>query len=243
MSQDNEPHSGNERRRKISAKDIQGLKYFRVLRPLMARLRDVGTARDRAQNRQLRMDHYCTLVLLWLYSPIVDSLRGLQQASQLKKVQQKLKIPRASLGALSESVKIFDPEPLKRIARELADQLPEILGDNVQLQQVALNLVMNAIEAMHSMQARILRIETRQSEPGMVRVSVEDSGTGIEAADLDRIFNPLFTTKSSGMGMGLSICRSIIESHGGRIWVSNAAGQGTVFQFELPAESRTASQG
>ena len=128
------------------------------------------------------------------------------------------------------------------VQSELADHLPEIMGDNVQLQQVILNLVMNAIEAMHSMQTRTLRIETRQSEPGMVRVSVEDSGTGIEAADLDRIFNPLFTTKSSGMGMGPSICRSIIESHGGRIWVSNAAGQGTVFQFELPAESRTASQ-
>ena len=120
------------------------------------------------------------------------------------------------------------------VQTELADQLPEILGDNVQLQQVVLNLVMNAIEAMHSMQTRTLRIKTRQSEPGMVRVSVEDSGTGISASDLDRIFNPLFTTKSSGMGMGLSICRSIIESHGGRIWVSNAAGQGAVFQFELP---------
>jgi len=128
------------------------------------------------------------------------------------------------------------------VQSELADHLPEIMGDNVQLQQVILNLVMNAIEAMHSMQTRTLRIETRQSEPGMVRVSVGDSGPGIKAADLDRIFNPLFTTKSSGMGMGLSICRSIIESHGGRIWVSNAAGQGTIFQFELPAESRTAGK-
>lgn len=117
--------SGRSRKRSIRSKDIQGLKYFRVLRPLLQRLHQIGTVRDRAHNRQLHMDHYCLLVLLWLYSPIIDSLRGLQQASQLKKVQKKLKIPRASLGSLSESVAIFDPEPLKQIARELADQLPD----------------------------------------------------------------------------------------------------------------------
>ena len=114
-----------DQRQKIRAKDIQGLKYFRALRPLLEHLHQVGTERDRAGNRQLHMDHYCMLVLLWLYSPIIDSLRGLQQASELKKVQEKLKLPRASLGSLSESVAIFDPEPLKQIARELADQLPE----------------------------------------------------------------------------------------------------------------------
>jgi signal transduction histidine kinase len=72
----------------------------------------------------------------------------------------------------------------------------------------------------------------------MVRVSIEDSGTGISAPDMDRIFTPLFTTKAGGMGMGLSICRSIIENHGGRIWVSATASRGTVFQFELPATAR-----
>lgn len=125
MSEESETGSGKTPERKISAKDIQGLKYFRVLRPFLSRLHEVGTARDRAGNRQLHMDQYCLLVLLWFYSPIVDSLRGLKQVSQLKKIQQKLKIPQASLGSLSESVKIFDPEPLKRIARELADHLPE----------------------------------------------------------------------------------------------------------------------
>ena len=109
----------------IQAKDIQGLKYFRVLRPFLERLHLIGTKRDQAHNRQLHMDQYCMLVLLWLYSPIVTSLRGLQQASGLKKVQKKLKISRASLGSLSESVKIFDPEPLKQIAQELADRLPK----------------------------------------------------------------------------------------------------------------------
>ena len=85
----------------IDPKDIQGLKYLKVLRPFLKRLHDVGTQRDCAQNRQLHMDQYCTLVLLWMYSPIVDSLRGLQQASQLKKVQKRFNLSRFSLGSLS----------------------------------------------------------------------------------------------------------------------------------------------
>lgn len=125
MPKEQAPDSNDEPAPKISAKNIHGLKYFRVLRPFLKRLHAVGTARDTAGNRQLHMDQYCTLVLLWFYSPIVDSLRGLQQVSQLKKIQQRLKIPRTSLGSLSESVKLFDPEPLKKIARELADQLPD----------------------------------------------------------------------------------------------------------------------
>jgi len=125
MPSDKDPSSGKKRRPGIRSKDVQGLKYFRVLQPLLKRLHDTGTARDRAHNRRLHMDQYCMLVLLWLYSPIINSLRGLQQASELKKVQKKLKLPRASLGSLSESVAIFDPEHLKQIASELADRLPE----------------------------------------------------------------------------------------------------------------------
>lgn len=105
-------------------RDIQGLKYFRKLRPLMERLQQVGCERDRAGHRQLTMDQYCTLLLLWLFSPLVDSLRGLQQASALDKVRKKFGVGRASLGSLSESVRIFDPEPLKAIAAELAHELP-----------------------------------------------------------------------------------------------------------------------
>jgi signal transduction histidine kinase len=102
---------------------------------------------------------------------------------------------------------------------------------------------MNAIEAMQSAQSRILQIRSWKSGPGTVHVSVEDSGVGIDPSNADRVFEHLFTTKSQGMGMGLAICRSIIENHGGRIWVSAAAGRGAVFQFELPAaESRMTSQ-
>lgn len=110
--------------RQLCDQDIAGLKYFRKLQPLLARLHEVGAARDVAGNRDLHMDQYCTLILIWLFSPLVDSLRGLQQASELEKVRQKFGVGRASLGSLSESVTIFDPEPLKQIAAELSQQVP-----------------------------------------------------------------------------------------------------------------------
>jgi len=121
-----------------------------------------------------------------------------------------------------------------QLQTQFDEHLPTVLGDKVQLQQVVLNLIMNSIEAMHSAQTRMLRVQTDQAKPGMVHVSIEDTGAGIDPSDLDRIFKPLFTTKASGLGMGLSICRSIIESHGGLIWVSAAANRGSIFQFELP---------
>jgi hypothetical protein len=112
------------RKEEIREEDVRGLKYFRRLRPLLGRLHGVGCERDQAGNRDLHMDEYCVLVLLRLFSPLVDSLRGLQQASELEKVRKKLGVGRSSLGSLSESVGVFDPEPLKAIAAELAEQLP-----------------------------------------------------------------------------------------------------------------------
>jgi hypothetical protein len=111
------------RARPLRDSDIVGLKYFDRLMPLLQRLHDVGTRRDRAGNRQLFFDHYCAYLLLFLFNPVVTSLRGIRQASALKKVQKKLGCPRASLGSLSEAVEVFDPEPVKQIASELAGQL------------------------------------------------------------------------------------------------------------------------
>ena len=93
---------------------------------------------------------------------------------------------------------------------------------------------MNGIEAMHSVRLRVLKVQTDQTKSGTVHVLIEDTGTGIDPSNLERIFKPLFTTKATGMGMGLSICHSIIESHDGRIWVSPGATGGSIFQFELP---------
>jgi PAS domain S-box-containing protein len=120
---------------------------------------------------------------------------------------------------------------------ELVGDLPNVIGNRVQLQQVILNLIRNAIEAMNSVtdRARVLRIRSELSEPDSVLVSVEDSGTGIDAKDTDRVFDSFFTTKPQGTGMGLSICRSIIEGHEGRLWASPGIDHGAVFNVLLPA--------
>jgi signal transduction histidine kinase len=119
---------------------------------------------------------------------------------------------------------------------ELDEHLPSTKGNRIQLQQVLTNLMTNAIEAMAEKKwPRILRIKSAIQEPGGVLISVADTGEGIDPKIIDRIFNPLFTTKSNGMGLGLSICRSIIEAHDGRLWVSAGAQGGSVFQFVLPA--------
>jgi hypothetical protein len=122
-------------KRRIQEKDVRGLKYFDRLGPLFERLHDVGCERDRAGNRSLHYDHYCMLILLDFFNPIVESLRGLQQASELKNVQKKLGCPRTSLGSLSESVSVFEPERLKEIIAELAAQL-EPLGRDPKLKDV-----------------------------------------------------------------------------------------------------------
>ena len=121
-----------------------------------------------------------------------------------------------------------------KLQTQLDDQIPQVLGNQVQLQQVISNLVMNAIESMGSLQTRALRIKTELSQSNTVHVSIEDTGTGIKSSDVAQLFKPMFTTKARGMGMGLSICQSIIENHDGRIWVSPGATGGSIFQFELP---------
>lgn len=108
----------------LRERDIQGLKYLKTLLPLLERLHDVGCKRDKAGNRKLHYDHYCLLVLLFLFNPVVRSLRSLQQASLLKNVQRKLGVPRTSLGSLSEATDVFDPERLEAIVGELAKQVP-----------------------------------------------------------------------------------------------------------------------
>ncbi len=122
------------------------------------------------------------------------------------------------------------------VRTELADDLPLVLADRVQLQQVILNLTTNAIDAMSSVagRSRVLRLRSEIQEPHGVLVSVEDSGSGIDPKNVDRIFETFFTTKSSGMGMGLAICRSIIEAHHGRLWASAGTPYGSAFQFTLP---------
>jgi PAS domain S-box-containing protein len=152
------------------------------------------------------------------------------QSGDLEINQAILEIMRLARSAMSEHG-VF-------AKMQLSEGLPRILGDKVQLQQVILNLIMNAVEAMSEVAEGSLElvISTSEIESGSVLVAVKDSGPGLSQADPERLFEAFYTTKTSGLGMGLSICRSIIENHGGRLWAAPAAPHGAVFQFTLPVE-------
>jgi signal transduction histidine kinase len=162
---------------------------------------------------------------------IITSLRGMFKKET--QARNPIDINRLVLTVLA----IVRPELQKHgveLRTELDESVPSLEGDRVKLQQVVLNLVMNAIEAMQTEAPRILSIRSCISKPNFVHVAVEDTGTGIDPSNHDHIFNPMFTTKERGMGIGLSICHSIIESHNGRIWVTRGNDKGSIFQFELP---------
>jgi signal transduction histidine kinase len=148
-------------------------------------------------------------------------------------------------GVVNEVVALVQRELFSRrtsLRMELEPALPGVLADRVQLQQVVINLVMNSIEAMQSVAdgPRELVIRSRQDEAQQVLVAVKDSGVGISGENADHLFKAFFTTKSSGMGMGLSICRSIIEAHRGRLSAIGDDGPGATFQFVLPAHRQVA---
>src|SRR5271166_2937094 len=145
-------------------------------------------------------------------------------------------------SAIREIIEVARNEALKNgvsVHTELAEDLPVIHRDRVELQQVLLNLIINAVEAMRDMseEPRDVLIMSAKTEADEVLVSVRDSGPGLAPAIRDSLFKAFQTTKPSGLGLGLSICRSIIESHGGRLWASANAPRGAIFQFTLPAET------
>jgi signal transduction histidine kinase len=129
------------------------------------------------------------------------------------------------------------------VQMQLADGLPLVEGDRVQLQQVVLNLIVNAVQAMGAVAdgTRELLITTVQAKPHEVLVAVKDSGPGLAADNLERILDPFYPTKLGGLGMGLSICRSIIEAHEGRLWVTANVPRGAMFQFTVPAHPDSGS--
>jgi PAS domain S-box-containing protein len=160
--------------------------------------------------------------------------------------------PRRSRFDLNEAVRdviaLTHSEALKHgvsVESRLATDLPSVEGDRVQLQQVILNLIMNAIEAMIGAGdvPRELRLSTETDAAGGVRVAVRDSGPGLDPQSVARMFEAFYTTKPEGMGMGLAICRSIVEEHGGRLWAAANEPRGAVFQLTLPAERAEAEHG
>jgi PAS domain S-box-containing protein len=171
-----------------------------------------------------------------------DGKRAGEIIARIRSLTRRAELPREKLD-LNETIRdvlaIVGDEAKRKgvtIRTQFAGDVFPVLGDRVQLQQVALNLVMNAIEAMGSVEgrAREVAIATRNMEPDRALVTVEDSGAGLDPNLRDKIFDPFYTTKPEGMGMGLTISRSILQAHGGRLWATAKEGPGTVFQFTLP---------
>jgi signal transduction histidine kinase len=123
-----------------------------------------------------------------------------------------------------------------QLRTELDAELPRVSADRVQLQQVLMNLILNSLEAMNGNRGELI-IRSQRDEEGRPLISVSDAGMGLPVAERDKIFDAFFTTKPQGTGMGLAISRSIIESHGGRLWATANSGQGATFYFTLPNEA------
>jgi signal transduction histidine kinase len=166
-------------------------------------------------------------------SEVIRSIRGMLEKGSQERVE-------LDVNELIREVMTFVRADLKHhgitVRTELAEGLPRISAVRVQLQQVLLNLIANAVESLASIEdrARVLTVRSQKADGYGIVISVEDTGSGIEPKDLERIFEPFFSKKPEGMGMGLSICRSIVEAHGGRITASPASPRGSIFQVRLP---------
>ena len=148
--------------------------------------------------------------------------------------------------AIREVIELTRGEATKNgasVQAALGKGLPPIEGDRVQLQQVVLNLIVNAVQAVGAVAEgpRELFITTARAEPDGVLVAVKDSGPGLDPESLERLFDSFYTTKPGGLGMGLSICRSIIEAHGGRLWATANLPRGAIFHFTVPTHPDSAS--
>ena len=171
-----------------------------------------------------------------------DGKRAGEVIARIRALTKKISTPREKLDlneTLRQVLALVGDEATRRsvnIQTKFADDLSPVSGDQVQLQQVVLNLAMNAIEAMSSIgdRARELVITTQNIDTDQVQVTVEDSGVGLDPNTMPKIFEPFYTTKPTGMGMGLSISRSILQAHGGRLWATAKDGPGTIFYFTLP---------
>jgi len=175
---------------------------------------------------------------------IADADRACEVIKRVRSLTSKAPLERAELNinvVMKEVLAITRGELDARqvsLQLQLNDDIPLVTGDKVQLQQVVLNLVMNAIDAMAAVTGRrVLSIRSQRSEDGGALVTVQDCGSGIDPTNAQRIFQPFFTTKPGGIGMGLSISTSIVEAHGGRLWATPVRPSGAAFHFSLPRAS------
>jgi signal transduction histidine kinase len=178
-----------------------------------------------------------------------DGKRAADVITRIRALVRKAKSEMVPLNineALQEVVLLIQFELRKNKVKfdsNLDFSLPPVVADRVQFQQVVLNLLINAIEAMASLEdtSRELRLISRWQEPDSVLIAVRDSGIGIGSQPIDELFEAFFTTKSQGMGMGLAISRSIVEAHGGRLWAESNSDRGATFQFTLPVQGNIAA--
>ena len=210
-----------------------------VNQPIAAAYNNAGAALNFLDKTPLHVEDVREALLCVLN----DTQRAGDVISGLRAIVKKVP-PRTTNFDINEAIRevivIIRGEAAKSVISvmtQLAEDLPLVQGDRVRVQQVTLNLIINAIEAMSAVDdgTRELLISTEQNQGGGVLIAVRDRGPGIDADNIERVFESFFTTKSDGIGIGLSICRSIVEAHGGRLWASANVPRGATFQFTLPS--------
>jgi PAS domain S-box-containing protein len=212
-------HEINQPLAAISSNSMAGLNWLNRKKP------DLGEARDALSRIVRDVGH------------AADVIRGLRALARKSGPQ----LIRLDIDDVIGEVLELTSAEMRRQGVELRTSLAvrerPVVGDRVQLQQVLLNLIMNGVEAMRTVEqrARELAVSSTFEEAGNVLVAVEDNGAGLDPAVAQRVFEPFFTTKTEGLGMGLAICRSIVEAHGGRLWASPRMPHGSAFRFTLPA--------
>jgi PAS domain S-box-containing protein len=252
-------------RKRAEAEARESERRYREVQTELAHSNRVATMGQLAASIAHEMNQPITAILTnahvgqrWLTSPspvvdevrqalgriVSDSTRAADVMGRIRDLIKKTATRKDRLdvnAAIAEVIELTRAEMVKNgvsLTTQFAEDLPPVEGDRVELQQVMLNLIVNAVEAMSETTdgKRELLITTDEREPQGILVAVRDSGPGLAAEDRERAFDSFYTTKPRGMGMGLSICRSIIEAHGGRLWASANTPRGAVFQFTLPAQ-------
>jgi signal transduction histidine kinase len=180
---------------------------------------------------------------------IKDGHRASEVIARIRALVRKETLQKTSFNineVIGEAVALASHEVQRKLIKlrtELVPDLPSVLGDRIQLGQVMLNLIMNGIEAMSGVagRARNLVLRSGKNGTGEVLITIQDCGVGIDPREVKKIFAPFHTTKPGGMGMGLAICRSVVEAHGGRLWVEPNVGPGATFQLTLPCNCEEAT--
>jgi C4-dicarboxylate-specific signal transduction histidine kinase len=202
----------------IVANANAGLRWLNKAKP------DLDEARDNLKNIVLD-GHRASEVVQSVKAMFSGNDQGGTPVDINELIQETIALLHSDLEAASVSVRL-----------ELSPKLPAVQGHRGQLQQIILNIITNAADAMRAItdRTRVLQVKSAALESNRIMISLEDTGTGIESKDLERIFDAFFTTKPNGMGMGLAICRSIVEAHGGSLTASTGLPHGSVFQIALP---------